>query len=68
LPALSVEAEKVETLNANRVLKLMPLFVVWLPALSSDAQKARKAEGDYRAWQMFGGGPENIIGEHSRGG
>jgi hypothetical protein len=37
-------------MNAKRVLKLMPLFAVWLPALSSDAQKARKAESDYGAW------------------
>jgi hypothetical protein len=29
LPALSVEAEE-ETMNAKRVLKLMPLFAVWL--------------------------------------
>src|SRR5262245_55635441 len=66
LPALSVEAEEEETMSAKRVLMLMPLFVVWLPAPSSYAQKAGKAEGDYRAWQMFGGGPENIIGEHYR--
>ena len=50
-------------MNAKRVLKLMPRSVVWLPAPSSDAQKAGKVEGDHRAWQMFGGGPENIIEE-----
>jgi len=63
LTALTVEAEEEETMKAKRVLKLRLRFVVWRPALSSDAQKAGKAEGDYRAWQMFGGGPENIIEE-----
>jgi hypothetical protein len=48
-------------MNAKRVMKLMLRAAVWLPALSSDAQKAGKAEGDYRACQMFGGGPENFI-------
>jgi hypothetical protein len=48
-------------MNTKRVLKLRLRFAVWLPALSSDAQKARKADGDYRAWQMCGGGPENYI-------